>query len=1069
MFTKLHKHLKKAWTGSIKRQLILGIAGVHAVLMTIFILDLVERQREFLFEQAVSQSLSLAETLAANSTSWVLANDFIGLEEVIRSQSKYPSLEYAMVVSNKGRILGHSDRTSVGEYLSDPLSLSFLDKSARSGILLANSKIVDAYAPVIANEEHIGWARVGISQAQVTFGLEAATVDGLIYTAVAILVGTVFAWLLARGLTHSLDQIVRLSDRFTRGERNIKVSVERSDEIGKLASDLNNMLSVIEQQEEINKQVTDKLRDSEERFDLAMRGANDGIWDWDIISNKVFFSSKWKELLGYCDEEIGVDFTEWSGRVHPDDIHQAEVDIEKHLANELSLYENVHRIKHRDGNYRWHLVRGIAVRDENGVACRMVGTTTDITRQRTQERQLDEARSMLGTILDTIPVRVFWKDNAGRFIGCNQLFCNDMGLAQSMDIIGLRNEDIHPAEHAREMDKVENNILTGGHILINMERVVVTGDGKRLHVSQSIAPLRNRSGEVIGTLGIYHDISDIKHAEMALRSANENLEQRVEERTRELVMERERAEEATKAKSEFLANMSHEIRTPMNGVLGMLSLIKDTPLNKEQQEFIGTAYNSGEVLLSLLNDILDFSKIEAGRLELEDIEFELRKSIEDVTTLFAGQAHAKHLEIICDLDASVPYWASGDPTRLRQIIGNLIGNAVKFTNHGEIIVRARAEEDEDKLVATVEVIDTGIGIPAEERDNIFSSFSQADGSTTRKYGGTGLGLTICKQLTALMEGTIEFTSEVGKGSRFWFKVKLGKALRNTQIISIDPSLSKLRTLIVDDNDTNRLILHHQLSAWGIPHKSCEDARSALELMHSAKKKAEPFNLVLLDMMMPGMDGLELTKEIRNRTDIADCSLIMLTSLNGNISNKNAKGHGLDACLTKPVRQSMLYDTIVNVTVKETSVALPTRYDEEREIGKGMCVLIAEDNIVNQKVAAGMLGKLGFTTEIVSNGEDAVKSWQQKHYPLIFMDVQMPVLDGLEASRRIREISLNTGHEVIIIAMTANAMKGDREQCLQAGMDDYLTKPIKPHKLQDLIKKWILPTDSTAPAKQRHKK
>jgi PAS domain S-box-containing protein len=795
--------------------------------------------------------------------------------------------------------------------------------------------------------------------------------------------------------------------------------------------------------EELSRQLT-------ERLSLATRAGAVGIWDYDVINNKLVWDEEMFRLYGITRNEFGSAYESWMAGVHPDDRQRNDQEIQLALLGEKK-FDTEFRALWPDGST--HYIRALAIvqRDASGQATHMVGTNWDITAQKRAELLLQEKTALLEAQTNASIDGVLVIDENNKRIFINQRFVKMFYVLQHI----VENEDQSLLlKHVINLTLFPEQFLEKVQYLHN-HRNEISHDEIELKIGMVLdrysAPVWGVNGKYYGRMWTFRDITEQKLTEEKLIDMNSRLEQ-----------ETVRAETANAAKSEFLANMSHEIRTPLNGVLGMVGLLLDTNLTGDQRHYAQSASASGEALLSLINDILDFSKIEAGKLELETLDFGLHSFLDDFAVMMALRAHQKGLVLGCVVAPEVPSALQGDPGRLRQILINLTGNAIKFTAQGEVVIRVSViSETLSDVRLRFAVQNSGIGIPENKIGRLFGKFSQVDASTTRAYGGTGLGLAISKQLTELMGGEIGINSEVGKGSEFWFTALLAKQpLREPAAAPELADLGGVRVLIVDNHPINREILTVLLKSWGMRPSEANDGPSALRALTRAQATWKPFTFAILDMQMPGMDGKSLGHFIKSHQTLKETRLVLHTSLDQMSNDQEVREIGFSATVTKPVRRQELLDVLTAVITGKEIVPSRMKSTSNASFGKRFShvrILLAEDNITNQQVAVGILNKLGFRVDVAANGVEAVKALETLPYDLVLMDMKMPEMDGIEATRAIRDPQSRVlNHQVTIVAMTANAMQGDREKCVQAGMDDYLTKPIERPALVAVMEKWLKP-------------
>jgi PAS domain S-box-containing protein len=768
------------------------------------------------------------------------------------------------------------------------------------------------------------------------------------------------------------------------------------------------------------------------RLASIVESSDNAIYGWTTEGVITSWNEGAARLYGYTYEEI-------AGRpltalVPPDRMAETEAELALvRRGDRVEPFESERLVK--GGGVVEVSITTFAVRTADGQVVGGASITRDITERKRAERELQHTLSLLSATLESTADGILVVDPFGEISSFNGKFAEMCRLPDSVlasgndrDAIGFVMDQLEDPEAFRsKVEELYHQPEAESHDTLHFK------DGREFE--RSSKPQRV-GGAIVGRVWSFHDVTERKRLEAQLAEA------------------RDKALETSRVKSEFLATMSHEIRTPMNGVIGLTGLLLDTNLTEGQRQYADGVRASGEALLGIINDILDFSKIEAGKLELEMVDFELAQALDEVATLAAEPARARGLELVAYCLPDVPRVVRGDVGRLRQILLNLVSNAVKFTSDGEVVVRVSllSEVGPDQVMVHLEVTDTGIGIDPETAERLFEPFSQADASTTRRYGGTGLGLAICRRLAEAMGGTIGVRSELGQGSTFWLDLPFGRAeqpARNPDLP--DHPLDGLHVLVVDDNQTNRLVLASQLLAWNIAADLAPDAYVALEHLRHAAAASHPYDVALVDMAMPGMDGLQLAGAISADPTLSSVRLVLLSSMP--VEAEEAARAGFLVRLTKPARLSQLYDGLVRAsspTACETMAAEPLERPTPVAGSKGR-LLIVEDNAINQVVAKGLATNLGYGSDVAGNGLEALDALERRKYDAVLMDCQMPEMDGYETTVEIRRRGVGGAP---IIAMTAGALVEDRERCLAAGMDDYVPKPVKRSELERVLARWL---------------
>ena len=776
-----------------------------------------------------------------------------------------------------------------------------------------------------------------------------------------------------------------------------------------------------------------KLVLNAERMRLAADVAGVCVWEWDIVTGRILWDTGMFTLYGVAptpDHEVT--YATWVEGVHPGDLAEQERLLNGLVASGDRGRREFRVVHRRDRVIRFVQAAEMVIRDDSGKALKVVGINLDITARKRAEEALRTSEEEFRTAFEFAGIGMAIVGLDGSWIRVNATLCEIVGYDERTLLTKTFQDITHPDDLGRDLDHV-HAMLAGKTRVYHMEKRYFHADGHVVWVRLTASLVRDSAGVPLHFVSQVEDITIRKQLAENLAKA------------------RDEALAASRMKSEFLANMSHEIRTPMNGIIGMSGLLMETELDADQREMGNVIQHSAEGLLGIINDILDFSKIEAGKLRIESVEFDLREAVEETLALLAPRAHEKGVELICDFDSRLTGLLRGDAGRLRQVLINLVGNAVKFTEQGEVLVKVRlVGETNGQVLFNCLVADTGIGIDHEAQKILFQPFTQADGTTTRRFGGTGLGLAISRQLIGLMGGEIAFESEPTRGSRFWFELSMP---RHRPALSVaDRRLpAGLRALVVDDNETSRRILASQLEAFGIEAEVISDAALFIPRLVERREAGKPFALGVLDWSMPGLDGVHLAQEVRRRPEFADLPLIMLASAGHLANSHQIESVKFGALLTKPVRAEQLYRSLAAMLGQAPAVAAKTVNPGwnmvKRPAGSGLRLLMAEDNPTNQKVARRILEKMGHTVDVVGNGLEALAQLPKEPYDAVLMDCQMSVMDGYEATRQIRAGGVEgVSRDIPIIALTAYAMANDRLKCLHVGMSDYVAKPVRPDDL-----------------------
>ena len=1004
---------------------------------------------------------------------------------VLRFSSKIPNLRRISVLDQTQHVIADSDLQSVGKVTDESKLIPMLQKASDSRAyferggrkyLRLSSSIEGKYDPV--RKSNI----VGAMSMDLDLSNAEQRISAAFQQTMWVVAGFLFLFwavqyaFMRRGFLRSLRLLTAAALRFGKGDFSVRARVRSADELGQLAGAFNQMAAEVERTDRALKtesaqreSVSIALSEGEEKLNSILGSLTTVVLSASPDNFEMLYLNPAVETVyGRSASAFYENPNLWMKAVHFEDRTAVKDFLDTLMTSGLA--QSQHRILRPDGEVRWVIAQGQMIYGSDGAPLRVDGSVTDITERVVMEATIQREQEFLAALLENMSDGIVACDAEGKLTLFNRA---------SREFHNLPLDAIHAGRWADHYSLYQADGVTpmtqeaiplfralGGEIVRECEMVIAPSNGPPRTLLTNGQAIIDKQGNRLGAVVAMHDITERKRMDA------------------ELIAARDAALESTRLKSEFLANMSHEIRTPMNGVIGMTGLLLDTELTAEQKDFTETISSSADSLMTVINDILDFSKIEAGKLRFEKLDFDLLPAVEGPVELLAGRTQDKGLEIASLIESDVPVKLRGDAGRLRQVLTNLIGNAVKFTEAGEVVVRVTKESDtETHAMLRFAITDTGIGISEEARRKLFQPFVQADGSTTRKYGGTGLGLAISKQLVELMGGEIGVESESGNGSTFWFTAPFEKqAAGKANVQRVQASLENMRVLVVDDNETNRRIVERQLASWGMQSTCVGSGAEALTTLRREANIGAPYALAIIDMQMPEMDGMMLARRIMIEPTITDTRLLMLTSLGQRDDCETLRRAGIARCLTKPVKQSQLFDSLAIIMADEVYDSLANPQEASADLTpeqavqpsqpfpengkKQLRILVAEDNAVNQKVALSQLDKLGYTADAVVNGLEALHALAQTPYSIVLMDCQMPEMDGYEATAEIRRREQGSTQHTVVIAMTAHALQGEREKCLAAGMDDYLSKPVSARELAELLNRWSAPVHRATPTERR---